>query len=227
MIFLIIIVLLLIALFLYNLKIEKVTFEGNSRLSEEELKEQIFSQEDTNPLLFLIKSMFSEMPSIPFVEEYDIEMESLTSFKITVYEKSIVGYLEYMNSNMYFDKDGIVVENSITVFEDVPLITGIKFDSIVLHSKIPVANDKLFKLILDVTQLIKKNDIDTQRIHISDSMETTLYIGNVRVALGYNKDLGEKISTLSDILPSMKDVAGELDMREYNKSATGYTFKKD
>ncbi len=225
-IFLAIIILALIVLCLYNLKIKKITFEGNNRLSEEELKEQIFSEGETNPLLFWLKSKFSEKPSIPFVEDYDIEMKSLTSFKITVYEKSIVGYIEYMNSNMYFDKDGIVVENSGSLFEDVPLITGIKFDSIVLHSKIPTGDDRLFNLILDITQLVKKYEIDTHRIHISESMEITLYIEKFRISLGYS-DLGEKISTLSDILPNMQDVAGELNMREYNKSDTGYTFKKD
>ena len=32
--------------------------------------------------------------------------------EIIVYEKSMVGYVSYMNSNLYFDKDGIIVEST-------------------------------------------------------------------------------------------------------------------
>lgn len=50
---------------------------------------------------------------------------------VAVYEKAIVGYISYMGCNMYFDKDGIVVESSSENYEDVPQITGLDFKSIV------------------------------------------------------------------------------------------------
>ena len=46
---------------------------------------------------------------------------------ITVYEKAVIGYIRYMGCNMYFDKDGIVVESSTETFEKVPEIIGLKF----------------------------------------------------------------------------------------------------
>ena len=130
--------LLLIFAFLATRKIEKVTYEGNERLTDEELNSRIFGESlDYNPIIFWIKNLFGKKVEIPFVEEYDVEMESITSIKITVYEKSITGYISYMNTCMYFDKDGIVVENSMSEYEDVPEITGIKFDNIILHEKLP------------------------------------------------------------------------------------------
>lgn len=215
-------------IFLAALKIEEVTYEGNVRLSDEELTKNIFGESfEINPVVFYVKSVFGEKAEIPFVEDYDIEMKSLTSINITIYEKSIVGYISYMDTHMYFDKDGIVVENSMSEYEDVPEITGIKFDNIILHREIPVENKKVFDLILDITQLINKYNIIVKKINISETMEVTLYIGNFRVALGNNGNYGEKIATLSDILPKMEDIPGQLDMKEYSTNGTGYVFKKE
>jgi len=220
--------LLLIFAFLATRKIEKVTYEGNERLTDEELNSRIFGESlDYNPIIFWIKNLFGKKVEIPFVEEYDVEMESITSIKITVYEKSITGYISYMNTCMYFDKDGIVVENSMSEYEDVPEITGIKFDNIILHEKIPVKNKKIFSLILNVTQMVDKYNIPVKKINISEELSATLYINSFRVALGNDGDYGKKIAELSSILPNMEDIPGELDMREYNKSETGYVFRKD
>lgn len=220
--------LLLIFAFLATRKIEKVTYEGNERLTDEELNSRIFGESlDYNPIIFWIKNLFGKKVEIPFVEEYDVEMESITSIKITVYEKSITGYISYMNTCMYFDKDGIVVENSMSEYEDIPEITGIKFDNIILHEKIPVKNKKIFSLILNVTQMVDKYNIPVKKINISEELSATLYINSFRVALGNDGDYGKKIAELSSILPNMEDIPGELDMREYNKSETGYVFRKD
>lgn len=221
-------ILILIFIFLATLKIENVVYEGNERLSDEELTDRIFGGSyDKNPFVFLAKSLFGDKEEIPFVEEYDIEMESLTSIRVTVYEKSIVGYISYMDTYMYFDKDGIVVENSVSSYEDVPEITGIRFDNIILHSRIPAKNESIFSLILDVTQLVDKYDIAVKRINISDVMEVTLYIGNFRVAMGNGGEYGEKVSALADMLPKIQDIPGELNMKEVSTNGSGYVFKKE
>ena len=48
---------------------------------------------------------------IPFVEDYKVVFHNPLDVEVIIYEKSIVGYVSYMSSFMYFDKDGIVVES--------------------------------------------------------------------------------------------------------------------
>ena len=55
-----------------------------------------------------------------------------------VFEKSVVGYVSYMSSYMYFDKDGIIVESSVEQLPGVPWITGLDFGHIILHQPLPV-----------------------------------------------------------------------------------------
>ena len=46
------------------------------------------------------------------MQRYDIDFDGPFAVSITVYEKNVVGYVDYMSSHMYFDKDGIIVESS-------------------------------------------------------------------------------------------------------------------
>lgn len=229
---LIIILLVAIAFFLIfavTLKISKITYEGNEKCTDEEMEQYLFQEKmERNPFVFLFQSRFKKHKEIPFVEEYDVEMISLTEFKVTVYEKSIIGYLKYMGECMYFDKDGIVVEVSKTELEGISYVEGIDFDHIVIEEQIPVEEEDTFDTILDVTQLIDNYNIQADTIHISQDLEITLYLGKVRVELGKNDDLlSEKISDLSSISAVLEDTDGVLDMKEYSTNDKGYTFKRD
>lgn len=205
-----------------------ISFSGSDKYTDEELAAFLFEKDiQANPFVFLWNDKFGEHVQIPFIEEYDVEMKSLTSYEVTFYEKSIVGYIEYMGSYKYFDKDGIVVESSATLLADIPYVTGIDVDYIVLHSKLPVNDESVFDILLDVTQLISKYEIPAERINISDDMEIRLYLGEVKVELGKTDNLSNKIMDLRDILPQLVDVKGVLDMKVYDSQGKGYTFKKD
>lgn len=205
-----------------------ITFTGSERYTSKELEEYFFNKKaDRNPFVFLFKSKFCDKIQIPFVETYDVEMLSLTDYKVTIYEKSVVGYINYMGSNMYFDKDGIVVESSGKILENVPLITGISFDYIILHQKLPVDNQQIFTILLEVTQLIEKYKINTDKIYISTDFEISLTLDKVTVELGKSDDLAEKVKELKDLIPSLINEKGVLDMKQYNYGNSGYTFKKD
>lgn len=205
-----------------------ITFTGSDRYTSKELEEYFFSKKtDRNPFVFLFKSKFCNKIQIPFVETYDVEMLSLTDYKVTIYEKSVVGYINYMGSNMYFDKDGIVVESSGKILENVPLIAGINFDYIILHQKLPVENQQIFTILLEITQLIEKYQINTDKIYISTDFEISLTLDKVTVELGKSDDLAEKVKELKDLIPSLINEKGVLDMKQYNYGNSGYTFKKD
>ena len=205
-----------------------IEFKGSKRYTDEELYNYFFeSDKEKNPVYFFVNDFFNEKKQIPFVETYELEVKSPFLYEVTIYEKVVVGYLEYMGSNMYFDKDGIVVESSEVKLDDIPLVSGIKFDSIVLHEKIPASNMKVFADLLNLTQCLDKYKIEVDKIHVRDNLELIITLGNVKVELGVNDMLNEKIKDLYDIIPDMVDVKGTLYMTEYKTDGSGYTFKKD
>lgn len=218
----------ILAFVLLSMRISDIEITGNNNYSNEQIEEMIFKKDIMkNPFVFYFNTKFGKQEKIPFVSKYDVKIKSLSSVKISVYEKKVVGYLKYFGNNMYFDKDGIVNESSEVVLEGIPRITGIDFDYIVLKKKIPVEDDKIFKEIMNVTQLLSKYEIAVDRIKINELGEMILYMGDVKVELGADEYVNEKIIDLHDLLPNLEGLSGTLDMIEYSEKSEGYTFKKN
>lgn len=204
-----------------------IVIEGNVKYTKEEMIDYIFKSDwDKNPFVLYYKTNYGKQKVIPFVDQYDVRITSINSVKITVYEKKIIGYVTYMGSNMYFDKDGTIVESSVEVIEGIPRITGLDFDSIVLYETLPVEDNEVFRLILDTTQTLQKYNILVDKIYISDKKEVSLYMKDIKVELGINEDMNDKIRSLNDMLPGLEGLSGTLDIREYDENSKGYTFKK-
>ena len=130
---------------------------------------------ERNPLVFWFQSGFMEHKEIPFVEEYDVDMLSLTEFHVTVYEKSIIGCLNYMGQLMYFDKDGTVVESSTVKTVGIAEITGLSFSYVVLGKPLPVEDEQVFRLILNTSHLLEKYGLVADKIHFVTPQSMMIY----------------------------------------------------
>ena len=214
----------------FSLKIDNITVQGNEWYSDDEIKDEILggTMSDRSIVVFL-RNLFQKKKDIPFIEDYSVSFTSPDSVDIIVYEKTVVGYVKYMSSNMYFDKDGIIVESSYTQLDGIPQITGLEFGSIVLYKKLPVADERVFENILNLTQMLSVNEIGADRINYNDMREATLYIGDIAVELGTDDDMNGKIAELADMLPMLEGMSGTLYLDSYDKNNdnAAYTFKRN
>lgn len=209
-------------------KIDTIKITGNQKTSDEEVISSVFSKNlDYHTVYFYVKNKLGLKESMPFVESYEINFKSLKEVEIWVYEKRIIGCVEYMGSYMYFDQDGIVTQSSSTPFEDAPVITGLDYGYVVINEKLPVDNKEVFDILLNITQLLKKYEIKVDKINLSEKNDLQLYIGQIKIDLGSKKNLNEKISDLRNFIGKLDGMSGTLDMRTYNPNSQEYTFKKD
>ena len=213
-----------------SLRIKDITVTGSRQYTEKEVIDLIFKGKwDRNTIYCLYRDSFKEHEQIPFVEDYKIVFQSPTKIEIIVYEKSIVGYVSYMGSYMYFDKDGIIVESSGEKLAGIPLVSGLKFGHIVLHQPLPVEDGGIFDEILNLTQLLSTHEITVDRIQYDIHGNATLIIGEIDVYLGSNDQMSGKISELKDQLPVLTGLSGTLYLDTYNEAetATSYRFVKN
>ncbi|MBQ4148385.1 MAG: hypothetical protein II594_01485, partial [Clostridium sp.] len=161
---------LLFLLLIAAVPIHEVTVSGNRHYQPEELEERILGDvPGKSALLTWLQFRLRPHKVIPFVEDYRIAFRDPVRVELIVYEKSLVGYVSYMGSNMYFDKDGMVVESTQEVIEDVPLVTGMSFGHIVLNQALPVDDPEVFGEILTLTQVLETSNIKTDRISFNES----------------------------------------------------------
>ena len=106
-------VVLLLAILLLSVQIQNVTVTGSDRYSAKQVEELLFTGRwGKNSAHAYFSDKFRPHIQIPFVEDYKVVFHNPLDVEVIIYEKSIVGYVSYMSSFMYFDKDGIVVESS-------------------------------------------------------------------------------------------------------------------
>lgn len=220
--------LLLAAIVMLSFQIKTITVTGNQRYSQEQMIDTLFPDRMSyNAVYCYLKDRLRPHEKIPFVEDYRIVFQSPWKVEIIVYEKSVVGYVSYMSSYMYFDKDGIIVESANEQLEGIPQITGLKFGQIVLYQKLPVEQNDIFQEILNLTQILSVYDMKVDRIQYNSFGEAVLFMDGIEVRLGGNESLNGKIAELNDMLPLLAGRTGVLHLEDYDETNTtaGYSFQ--
>ena len=202
-------------------RVRQVTVTGNAYYTKEEVVDLLLDEGSLqNTLLVYLRYKYQEHPEIPFIDDFEVTMDSWQSLKIRVYEKNMVGYVRYLGQDVYFDKDGIVVESSTQELEGIPQISGVTFDSLAIHQPLSVEDPTIFDTILSITKLLTKYDLNPDEIRFGAGGELFLQLGDVKVALGTGENLDEKISRLKQLEGDLKDKSGTLHMENYTDETT-------
>lgn len=219
-------VLVMAVLILQVFKVRNVIVEGNIHYTVEEIQKMVMGEKmGGNSIYLFLKYRNKQIEDIPFIESMNITIESPNTVRITVYEKSFAGYIEYMGQYFYFDQDGTVVESSDRRTEGIPQIVGLKFDHVVLLEPLPVDDESIFLHILDISQLLHKYEISADKIYFDSEYHITLYFDDCRIKLGGTEYIDEKIMKLKMILPEIQGKKGVLRMENYSPNSSNVTFE--
>lgn len=207
--------------------IKNVIVEGNKHYSAQEIQSMVLTGYlGDNSLYLSLKYKNREIKDVPFVDTMDVMVMSKDTIKITVYEKSLAGYVEYLGRYMYFDNDGTIVEAAKVKTNGIPQVVGLNFDHVVMYEKLPVENSDIFQNILTITKLLNKYNIICDKIQFDSKYNVTLGYENVKVNIGELTNLDDKIMQLPYILPSLEGQEGTLDLQNYTQDRKIVSFEK-
>lgn len=209
-------------------KIETVYVDGNVHYTQDEIKEMVMEGPlGDNSLYLSLKYQNKSITGIPFIAAMDVMVLTPDTIRISVYEKSLAGYIAYLGRYIYFDKEGMVVESSTVKTAGIPQITGLDFEHVIVGEPLPVENKDIFYDILSVTQTLSKYQLTAERIYFNAKEEMTIHFGNIKVAFGTSSDLDEKIILLQNLLPKLEGKKGTLDIQNYGNNVKIYTFEPE
>lgn len=215
-------------LVLTQFRIETIQVTGNIHYTEDEIIQMVAGDGyGQNTLLLYLKNKLQPMEPIPFVEKIDVEYISNHVITITVYEKALAGCVEFMNEYMYFDKDGVVLESSSQKMPDIPCITGIRFDTMVMYEPLPIEDKDFFFTVLTLTQLLQKYNLPVDDIRFTSQNEIILYYQDIKILLGDGSNVEEQISELGNILQSIEGKSGTLYMKDYTIEKGEVVFREN
>ena len=230
-IFLIVVLLIVLAVYIVTnvFTVEKVVVEGNLLYSDAQIEEIVLNDEYSwNSLYVTLKYRFMDIGEVPFVDEMEISLDGPHTLHVKVYEKGILGYIyiPILGQNAYFDKDGFVVETSQERIPDIPQITGVKCDEVTLYEQLPLEDVSILRQILNLSQTLKKYDLLPNEITFISPKNVEVYYGDIRVIVGGEENLSQKIIRLSGILPQLSGLSGTLHLENWTEETTDILFDK-
>lgn len=195
---------ILLAIFLILIvvfQVRDVEVTGNVRFTEEEIKEMIINDTLTSNSLYLTWKYRNSKPddSMPFFSAVDVVLLSPSSVKIQVYEKTQIGYIQKDDQNVYFDKNGYVLECTDEKRDEVPEIKGIELGTPVPYEKIPIEDEKVFQEVINLAQMLNERNLVPDEIIFDEENNMRLIFGEVIVELGQDEYLEDKITNLAGI----------------------------
>lgn len=211
--------------FCYHFEIKEAFVEGNIHYTDEEIKNIVMDGFLGNNSFYLsMKYKNKDIKDVPFIEKMDVSVLSADSIKISVYEKALAGFSEYLGTYIYFDKDGIIVEVSSVKTSGIPEVLGLEFDYAVLYEPLPVENPKMFRSVLDITQLMTKYKVSAEKMYFKPNGEIVIYHDKVVINLGDENNLDIKIMNLPSILDNLTGKEGVLHMEKYDENTKNVSF---
>ena len=120
-----------------DFSIQKIQISGNNTYTNAEIIEAM--KEDgyiDNTLLMIAQNQIFDQTYLPFIEKVSMSYDDSHILKVKVKEKLRTGVFKYMNEYVYFNENGIAMESRNTLFEGVPVVTGVKFNEMNLKRKI-------------------------------------------------------------------------------------------
>ena len=206
--------------------VKAVIVDGNIHYSDDQIAAMVMDGFLGDNTVFLyMKYRDKEIKDVPFIETMSVTIESNDTIRITVFEKSLAGYVEYMDRYIYFDRTGTVVESSQVLTPGIPRVTGLSFDHCVMYEPLPVEDPSLFEKVLDISQLMEKYGLEGDRIHFARDGSLVLFFGDVEVYIGNDDFIDEKMMVLPDIIRQLDGQKGTIDLTEYT-SGDAVTFEK-
>lgn len=210
--------------------VKDVVVEGNELYSSEQIEQLVLNDEYSwNSLYVVVKHRFLNTGDVPFVDTMEVTLEDPHTLRVSVYEKGILGcfYIDTIGQYAYFDKDGFVVETSTEEIPEVPKITGITCEEVVLYEQLPLEEAGVLGNLLNLTQTLKKYDLLPQEIHYNSSLEPTLTYYDTKVVVGSDDYLTQKVVRMSAILPQLSGLVGTLHLETWTPDTTDIIFERE
>lgn len=135
------------------------------------------------------------------------------------------GCLQYNGKYVYFDKNGYALESYEKKYDDVPLVTGLKYNELQMQQKIDVKDKKVFSYLLELTTQIGKYHLPIDQIHIKEDGNALLISDDITVDLYNKNDIDIKIPELKGMLKKVKGKSGTIDMRYFSEDQQNCYFQ--
>ena len=209
-------------------QVDEVQVMGSSHYSEKQIKKMVLrgpmaSNSVLAPLIYTKKNT----KDVPFVEGYTVTRLNRHTICVSVKEKDIVGCIPYLDSYIYFDRNGTFIESSTERNEKIPFFDGIKVKHVIYNEELPIKDKMVMNTAVALSTIFQKNDKIPDHIEFSDDGQISLLYGDITEKLGKDEYLEDKMTRVLAILPLISDKKGILHAENVNDNSKMITLEQE
>lgn len=209
-------------------KVDSVQVRGTTHYSDEEVKKMVLRGPlVSNSVLAPMIYSTTDTDDVAFVDAFKVTQINRSTICISVKEKKPVGCIHYLDSYVFFDRNGIFVEGSKTRDESVPYFDGIQVNSVVMDEKLDIKGDSVLNTAVALSTIFQKNEMIPDHIQFDSSYSISLIYGDITVQLGKDEDLEEKMNRVIAILPKLTGKKGILHMESVSTDTNTFEEEKE
>ena len=209
-------------------RVTNVEIMGSTHYSDAEIKEMALdSPFSGNSVLAVLLHSPVAVEDVPFVEGFTITRINRNTICVSVKEKKAVGCIPYLDSYIYFDRNGIFIESSRTRDESVPYFDGIEISRVIKNEKLPIKGTTVLNTAVSLSTIFQKNQMIPDHIEFDKNYQISMVYGNITVILGDDKYLEDKMNRVFAILPKLSGEAGIMQMESVTDKSKTITFERE
>ena len=209
-------------------KVDSVQVRGTTHYSDEEVKKMVLRGPlASNSVLAPMIYSTTDTDDVAFVDAFKVTQINRNTICISVKEKKPVGCIHYLDSYVFFDRNGIFVEGSKTRDESVPYFDGIQVNSVVMDEKLDIKGDSVLNTAVALSTIFQKNEMIPDHIQFDSSYSISLIYGDITVQLGKDENLEEKMNRVIAILPKLTGKKGILHMESVSTDTNTFEEEKE
>ena len=194
--------------------IAKIEVTGNSKVQVENIKSLSGLKIGENIFKFN-SSVISNIKENSYIENVEVKRALPDTVKIKVTEREVKYQINLINSYVYIDKYGYILEKSAEK-KDVPIIVGLKIteDDLMKKSRLEGKDIETLNKILKITEAAKIINIDNiiTEINTENDTDYVLYIESEAktIYIGDTTNLTNKMLYIQKILQNEKGKSGKV-----------------
>ncbi len=209
-------------------KVDSVQVRGTTHYSDEEVKKMVLRGPlASNSVLAPMIYSTTDTDDVAFVDAFKVTQINRNTICISVKEKKPVGCIYYLDSYVFFDRNGIFVEGSKIRDESVPYFDGIQVNSVVMDEKLDIKGDSVLNTAVALSTIFQKNEMIPDHIQFDSSYSISLIYGDITVQLGKDENLEEKMNRVIAILPKLTGKKGILHMESVSTDTNTFEEEKE
>lgn len=185
-----------------------VTIIGFSeRYTQQEIRDHVLRDRFRDRYSLLIKWYYKyyEAEPLPFIEKITVDVNEEGKIFITAYEKPPIACIYDMGFYLYFNRDGEIISSRTANTENLPVVTGLKYNNLAMYQVFETQDNSLFQVILSIVFQMQDKEFHIDEIAFDGNKAVTIRVGENLYYLGTRSVYDIQVAMIPEVERKLRD----------------------